>query len=78
MEGEAALDGGSFRFHGVLAGEGDWAATRSAVRELVCCKRRPFRPLVPKLGDDGKPLVSLHAKANQHQRELVKECGRIQ
>ena len=54
---------------------GDWAATRSAVRELVCCKRRPFRPLVPKLGDDGKPLTSLQAKANEHQRELMKESG---
>ena len=27
------------------------------------------------LGHDGKPLASLQAKANQHQRELMKEFG---
>ena len=54
---------------------GDWAATWSAVRGLVGRKKRPFRPLVPMLGDDGKPLTSLQAKANQHQRELIKEFG---
>ena len=35
----------------------------------------PFRPPVPLLGDDGKPLTSLQVKANQHQRELMKEFG---
>ena len=54
---------------------GDWAATWSAVRKLVGRKKRSFRPPVPMLGDDGKPLASLQAKANQHQRELMKEFG---
>ena len=27
------------------------------------------------LEDDGKPLASLRAKADQHQRELIKEFG---
>ena len=52
---------------------GDWAATWSAVRKLVGRKKRSFRPPVPMLGDDGKPLASLQVKANQHQRELMKE-----
>ena len=51
---------------------GDWAATWS-VRKLVGRKKRSFRPPVPLLGDDGRPLASLQAKANQHQRELMKE-----
>ena len=54
---------------------GDWAATWSAVRKLVGRKRRSFRPPVPMIGDDGRPLASLLAKANQHQRELMKEFG---
>ena len=54
---------------------GDWAATWSAVRKLVGRKKRSFRPPVPMLGDDGKPLASLQAKANQHQREFMKEFG---
>ena len=54
---------------------GDWAATWSAVRKLVGRKKRPFRPPVPMLGDYGKPLTSLQAKAHQHQRELMKEFG---
>ena len=29
----------------------------------------------PMLSDDGKPLASLQAKANQHQREFMKEIG---
>ena len=37
--------------------------------------KRSFRPPVPMLGDDGKPLASLQAKANRHQRELMKEFG---
>ena len=45
------------------------------MRKLVGRKKRPFRPPVPMLGDDGKPLASLQAKANQHQRELMKEFG---
>ena len=54
---------------------GDWAATWSAVRKLVGRKKCSFRPPVPMIGDDGRPLVSLQAKANQHQRELMKEFG---
>ena len=54
---------------------GDWAATWSAVRKLVGRKKRSFRPPVPMIGDDGRPLASLQAKANQHQRALVKEFG---
>ena len=54
---------------------GDWAATWSAVRKLVGRKKRSFCSPVPRLGDDGKPLASLQAKANQHQRELMKEFG---
>ena len=54
---------------------GDWAATWSAVRKLVGRKKRSFRPPVPMIGDDGRPLASLQAKANQHQRELMKEFG---
>ena len=50
-------------------------ATWSAVRKLVGRKKRPFRPPVPTLGDDGKPFTSLQAKANQHHRELMKEFG---
>ena len=53
---------------------GDWA-TWSAVRKLVGRKKRSFRPPVPMLGDHGKRLASLQAKANQHQRELMKEFG---
>ena len=52
---------------------GDWSATWSAVRKLVGRKKRSFRPPVPMIGDDGRPLASLQAKANQHQRELMKE-----
>ena len=52
-----------------------WTATWSLVRELVGRKKRPFRLPVPMLGDDGKPLVSLQAKANQQQRQLKKEFG---
>ena len=54
---------------------GDWAATWSAVRKLIGRRKRAFRPPAPMLGDDGKPLASLQAKANQHQRELMKEFG---
>ena len=54
---------------------GDWAATWSAVRMLVGRKKRSFRPPVPVIGDDGRPLASLQAKANQDQRELMKEFG---
>ena len=54
---------------------GDWAATWSVVRKLVGRKKRSFRPPVLMLGDDGKPLASLQAKANLHQRELMKEFG---
>ena len=54
---------------------GDWAATWSAVRKLVGRKKRLFRPPASMLGDDGKPLASLQAKANQHQRELAKDFG---
>ena len=68
-EGEAVLDGGSGGFNGALA------ATFSAVRKLVGRKKRPFRPPVPMLGDHGKPLTSLQAKANQHQREVMKDFG---
>ena len=66
---EAALDGGSGGFHGAPAGVG------RTVRKLVGRKKRSFRPPVPMLGDDGKPLASLQAKANQHQRVLMKEFG---
>ena len=54
---------------------GDWAATQSAVRKLIGRRKRAFRPPAPMLGDDGKPLASLRAKANQHQREFKKEFG---
>ena len=40
---------------------GDWAATWSAVRKLVGRKKRLFRPPVPLLGDDGRPLASARA-----------------
>ena len=54
---------------------GDWPATWSAVPKLIGRKKRAFRPPAPMLGDEGKPLASLQAKANQHQRELMKEFG---
>ena len=54
---------------------GDWAATWSAVRKLTSRRTRAFRPPAPMLGDDGKLLASLGAKASQHQRELMKEFG---
>ena len=75
LEGEAALDGGQADSMARLQETGDWAATWSAVRKLADRKKRHFRPLVPMLGDDGKPLASPQAKANQHQRELMKEFG---
>ena len=54
---------------------GDWAATWSAVRKLIGRRKRAFRPPAPVLGADGMPLASLRAKANQHQREVMKEFG---
>ena len=50
--------------------------TWSAVRQLIGRRKRAFRPPAPMLGDDGKLLASFWAKANQHQRELMKEFGR--
>ena len=52
----------------------DRAATWSAVRKLIRRKNRASRPPASKLGD-GKPLLSLRAKDNQHQRDLMKEFG---
>ena len=75
LAGEAALDGESGGFHGAPAGDGRLGG------DVVCGaqgggrKKRSFRP--PVLGDDGKPLASLQAKANQHQRELMKELEKI-
>ena len=63
-------------FHGALAGDGRLGATWSAVRKLVGRKKPPFWSPVRTLGDDAKPLASLPAKADQHQRELVKELGK--
>ena len=53
---------------------GDWSR-RGLWRKLIGRRRRAFRPPAPMLGDDGKPLASLRAKANQHQREIMKEFG---
>ena len=72
LASEAALDGGS---GARLQETGDWAPTWSAVRKLVGRKKHSFRPPVPMIGDDGRPLASLQAKANQHQRELMKGFG---
>ena len=67
---------GSSGFHGALAGDGRPGS------DVVCGayaggpqEERPFRSLEPMLGDDGKPLASLQAKANQHQRKLMKESS---
>ena len=54
---------------------GDWAATWSAVRKMMDRSKSAFRPLAPMLGDDGKSLASLRAKADEHQRELMKELA---
>ena len=60
LEGETALPGGSGGLHGVHAGDVRCASWLAAGSDRSALLH---------------PLASLQAKANQHQRELMKEFG---